>query len=119
MELLLDRGLAHVDVEEFEVEGRVRVDGHLLVRLDDLLDLDIDEVVERIEVLLDQAAHLQAGGRAEARMWCVRARLQQGRAPHLQEGRQQAPLLLDLFDRRLRRRFAVQQARLCTGEWKG
>ena len=53
MELFLDRGLTHVDVEELEVEGRVRVDGHLLVRLDDLLDLDIDEVVERIEVLLD------------------------------------------------------------------
>ena len=119
MELFLDRGLAHVDVEELEVEGRVRVDGHLLVRLDDLLDLDVHEVVERVEVLLDQAPHLESGGQAEACMWRVRARPQQGRAPRLQEGRQQAPLLLDLFDRRLRRRFAVQQARLCTGEWKG
>ena len=78
MELLLDGGLAHVHVEELEVERRVCVDGHLLVRLDNLLDLDVDEVVERVEVLLDQAAHLLTRGLVRVRAWRKRAQLQQG-----------------------------------------
>ena len=55
---------------------------------DDLLDLNLDEVVERVEVLLDKAAHLE-------------------------ERRKQPPLLLHLAHRRLERLLVVQQAGLC------
>lgn len=42
-----------------EVELRVDVARDLLVGQDDLLEVDVDEVVERVDVLLDQPAHLE------------------------------------------------------------
>ena len=42
-----------------EVKGRVDVAEHFGVGMDDLLQVDVDEVVERVNVLLHQPAHLQ------------------------------------------------------------
>ena len=63
-EVLLHRWLAHLDVGVLEVEVRVGVARDLLVRLggDDLLDLLVDEVVERVDVLPDEASDLEERG---------------------------------------------------------
>ena len=45
--------------DQLEIEVRIRVAGDLLVGHHDVLDVLVDEVVERDEVLLDQTAHLQ------------------------------------------------------------
>ena len=105
-----DRRLADINVEELEVEGGVGVDGHLLVRLDDLLDLDVDEVVERVQVLLDEAAHLRpAASEGRHEQASRAAKPSRALCVHLQKGRQQPPLLLDLLDRSLGSVFAVEQ----------
>ena len=59
--LLLVARLPDVDVEVLEVEVRDAVDRHALValRAHDLLYLVVDEVVERVDVLLDEAADLE------------------------------------------------------------
>jgi len=59
VEAFFSVGHAHVDVQVLDVEGGVGVTEHLLVGLDDLLDVVVDEVVERVYVLLHQAFRLQ------------------------------------------------------------
>ena len=39
---------------ELEVEGRVGIRRDLFVSLDNLLDLDVDKVIERVDMLLDK-----------------------------------------------------------------
>ena len=62
--VLLHARFADVDVRVLEVEVRVGVARDLLVRLgsDDLPDLLVDEVIERVDVLPDQAADLEERG---------------------------------------------------------
>ena len=59
-------GFLHVwlpdrNIEVLQVEGGVCIAPHHLVGPHDLLDLHVDEVVERIDVLLDETLHLQKG----------------------------------------------------------
>ena len=44
---------------KLEVEGAVNIASDSVVRLDDLLNLDLDEMIEGIDVLFDQALDLQ------------------------------------------------------------
>ncbi len=53
-EALLDVRRADVDVEVFDVEVGVGQTGDLLVGFQDVLDLDVGEVVERVQVLLEE-----------------------------------------------------------------
>ena len=48
---------AHVQV--LQIEARIGIALHLVVRPDNVLDVHIDEVVERIDVLLNQTLDLQ------------------------------------------------------------
>jgi len=60
-EALLDVRRADVDVEVFDVEVGVGQTGDLLVGFQDVLDLDVGEVVERVQVLLEEPFDLQVG----------------------------------------------------------
>lgn len=54
-------GEAHIYVSVFEPEPRVDVRGNFVIGLDDVLDIDVHEVVKRVDMLLHQALHLQEG----------------------------------------------------------
>lgn len=58
-------GEGDVDVGVLEPEAGVDVGGDLVVGLDDVLDVDVDEMVERVDVLLDEALDLEKGGEEE------------------------------------------------------
>jgi hypothetical protein len=64
---------AHPDVVEPKIEGVVVLRNELTVSTNDLLDADIEEVVKRVNVLLDQASETE-------------------------EGRDKLPLILNLLD---------------------
>ena len=61
VEGLLDVGHPHRDVEVLEVERRVCVARDHLVRPHDFFHVHVDEVVEGVDVLFNQAFHLQEG----------------------------------------------------------
>jgi hypothetical protein len=52
-------GEADADVGVLEPEARVDVRGHLVVRAEDVLDVDVDKVVERVDVLLHEPLDLE------------------------------------------------------------
>ena len=58
-------GKSHVDVRVFEPEPRVDVRGHFGVGFDDVLDVGVDEVVEGVDVLFDEAFDFEEGGEEE------------------------------------------------------
>lgn len=55
-------GRADADVEVFEVEVGVDVRGDAGVRAEDRLEVDVDKVVERVDVLLDESLDGEEGG---------------------------------------------------------
>lgn len=59
--LVWSLGEADIYVGVFEPEARVDVGGDLVVCLDDVLDIDVHKVVERVNMLLHEALHLQEG----------------------------------------------------------
>jgi hypothetical protein len=54
--------LADADVEVFEVEVRVDVRGDASVGAEDGLKIDVDEIVERVNVLLNESFDGEEGG---------------------------------------------------------
>ena len=55
-------GKPDVDVGVFEPKTRVDVRSDFMVCFNDVLNVDVDEVVERIDVLFDETLDLQEGG---------------------------------------------------------
>lgn len=53
---------ADVNVGVFEPKARIDIRGDLVVGSDDVLDVHIDEIVERVDVLLDQTFDSEEGG---------------------------------------------------------
>ena len=56
---------------EPEEKGRIDVAQDLVVGRDDLLQVDVDKVVERVNVLLDEAAHLEKRGQQAPFFLCI------------------------------------------------
>jgi hypothetical protein len=54
---------SNVDVGVLEPEPRVNVRRDFIVSLDDILDINIDEIVERVYVLLDKSLYFKKGGK--------------------------------------------------------
>ena len=89
-------GEADLDVHELDPEARVDVGGDLVVGLDDVLDVGVDEVVEGVNVLLDEALDLEESGeeepfvlwgsRSARRSWCSHC-VDEGELGSLCEGR--------------------------------
>ena len=54
---------ADTDVGVLEPETRVNVRGDFVVGLEDVFDVDVDEIVERVDVLFYKPLHLEEGGK--------------------------------------------------------
>ena len=55
-------GEADTDVGVLEPETGVDVRGDFVIGLEDVFDVDIDEIVERVDVLFYEPFHLEEGG---------------------------------------------------------
>jgi hypothetical protein len=56
---------ADLDIGVLEPEAGINVRCDLVVGLQDVLDIDVDEVVEGVDVLLDEALHFEESGEQE------------------------------------------------------
>lgn len=50
---IFDVWLANGDIQVFQVEHRVHIAEHLVIGIDNILDVHIHKVIERINVLFD------------------------------------------------------------------
>lgn len=62
VETLLNIGQTDVHVQVFQVKGRIHVTNDASIRHDDLLDVNVDKIVERVDVLFYQAFRFEKGG---------------------------------------------------------
>jgi hypothetical protein len=53
------------DIGVFEPETGVNVRGDFVIGFEDAFDIDIDEVVERVNVLFHEPFHLEKGGQQQ------------------------------------------------------
>jgi hypothetical protein len=56
---------ADTDISVFEPETGINVRGDFVIGLEDVFDIDIDEVVERIDVLFHEPFYLEKGGQQQ------------------------------------------------------
>ena len=54
-------GEAHDNIGVFEPETGIDIGGDLVVSLEDIFDVNVDEVIERVDVLLDESLDLEKG----------------------------------------------------------
>ena len=55
-------GEAYIDIDVFKPKSWVHIGGYFVISFDYVLEIDIDEIVERIDVLFNEAFYFQEGG---------------------------------------------------------
>jgi hypothetical protein len=54
-------GMTNIDVKIFEPKARIDIRGDLVVGFDDVFDVHINKVIERVDVLFNKALHFKEG----------------------------------------------------------